>query len=60
MTSDLDVIFDLPHDVLTKYDNYEGNGQSQLLQEVKNVLKERYPNARRWSGDCNRIYIIYS
>lgn len=42
-TSDLDIIFDLPKSVYTKYDNYSDNGQSKLLQEVKTVLKERYP-----------------
>ncbi|MFQ7309942.1 MAG: nucleotide-binding domain-containing protein [Mediterraneibacter sp.] len=59
MTSDLDVIFDLPHDVLTKYDNYEGNGQSQLLQEVKNVLKERYPKSTM-RGDGQVIVIEFT
>lgn len=41
--SDLDILFDLPNDEYLRFNNYEGNGQSQLLQEVKNVLKERYP-----------------
>ena len=40
-TSDLDILFDLPKEVYTKYENYESNGQSALLQEVKNVLLER-------------------
>ena len=42
-TSDLDVIFDLPVSVYEKYNVYESNGQSALLQDVKEVLKERYP-----------------
>ncbi|MDR1008087.1 MAG: hypothetical protein LBL65_05945 [Campylobacteraceae bacterium] len=42
-TSDLDVIFDLPISMYSKYNAYESNGQSALLQEVKEVLKERYP-----------------
>jgi len=42
-TSDLDVIFDLPTSVYSKYNAYESNGQSALLQDVKEVLKERYP-----------------
>lgn len=42
--SDLDIIFDLPISVYNKYDAYEGNGQSALLQDVKKVLQERYPN----------------
>jgi hypothetical protein len=43
-TSDLDVIFDLPTSVYSQYNNCSGNGQSALLQEVKEVLQERYPN----------------
>ena len=42
--SDLDLLYVLPKDVYTRFDNYEDNGQSQLLQEIKNVLKEKYPN----------------
>lgn len=41
--SDVDVIYDLPQEVYERFDGYEGNGQSALLQDVKDVLKERYP-----------------
>jgi len=41
-TSDVDIIFNLPREVYEKYDSYETNGQSALLQDVKEVLKERY------------------
>lgn len=41
--SDIDIIFDLPEDVYSRINDNEGNKQSQLLQEVKNVLLERYP-----------------
>ena len=43
-TSDLDILFNLPKDVYKRINDNEGNKQSQLLQEVKNVLKEKYPN----------------
>jgi len=43
-TSDVDLIFDLPQETYNKFNAYESNGQSALLQEVKNYLKERYPN----------------
>ena len=46
--SDLDILFDLPESVYKKYDDYEGNGQSALLQDVKKVLKEKYPNKNIW------------
>ena len=37
-SSDLDILFDLPSDTYKKFDAYESNGQSALLQEVKKVL----------------------
>lgn len=43
-TSDVDIIFQLPNSVFQKYDSYESNGQSALLQEIKTILQERYPN----------------
>lgn len=42
-SSDLDLLFDMPSEVYRTYDNYKDNGQSKLLQDVKKVLKERYP-----------------
>ena len=42
--SDFDYIFTLPSEVYRRFDNYEGNGQSALLQEIKNELLKRYPN----------------
>ena len=41
-TSDVDMIFRLPLDVYKKYDNYSSNGQSALLQEVRNSVKKTY------------------
>ena len=40
-TSDYDVLYILPNEVLKRFNKYEGNGQSALLQEVKNIIKER-------------------
>ena len=42
-SSDLDLIFDLPNETYKKFDNYTGNGQSALLQEVKDHLKKGIP-----------------
>lgn len=58
-TSDLDILFDLPKEIYTKYDNYESNGQSALLQEVKNVLLERYPNTKM-KGDGQVVVISFT
>lgn len=42
-TSDIDMLFQLPYDVYTRYHNYSGNGQSALLQEVKRAVQKTYP-----------------
>ena len=36
--SDIDIAFRLPYDIYAKYDAYQSNGQSALLQAVKNSL----------------------
>lgn len=40
--SDIDMLFRLPYGVYEQYENYEGNGQSALLQAVKNSLQKTY------------------
>ncbi|NLE05111.1 MAG: nucleotidyltransferase, partial [Crenarchaeota archaeon] len=40
--SDLDMIFELPYEVYTQYNNYTGNGQSALLQQVRNSMQKTY------------------
>lgn len=40
--SDLDMIFQLPYSVYKKYNDYIGNGQSALLQEVKRSIEKTY------------------
>lgn len=37
--SDIDIIYELPDEVFKRFDDNEGNSQSHLLQEVKDVLK---------------------
>ena len=44
--SDLDMIFQLPWSEYLKYDKYIGNGQSALLQAVRQSLGKTYPNSR--------------
>lgn len=41
--SDLDVAFTLPNSVYHQYDKHAGNGQSALLQAVKNSIANTYP-----------------
>jgi hypothetical protein len=57
--SDLDIIFDLPVDLYSRYNAYESNGQSALLQEVKNVLLERYPRTSI-KGDGQVVVIEFN
>ena len=41
-TSDVDMIFQLPFAVYKQYDDYNGNGQSALLQAVRTSVKKTY------------------
>ena len=41
--SDLDMIFELPSLLLLQYNAHIGNGQSALLQRVKNCIRKTYP-----------------
>ena len=47
---DVDVIFKMPEEEFDKYDNYEGNGQSALLQKIKDILKNRYTTTDKIKG----------
>lgn len=42
-TSDIDILVELPRDVYNQYDAHKGNGQSRLLQAVKNAILETLP-----------------
>ena len=57
--SDFDYIFSLPSEVYRRFDSYEGNGQSALLQEIKNELLKRYPNTKI-KGDGQVVVIDFS
>ncbi|WP_336883051.1 SMODS domain-containing nucleotidyltransferase [Rhodococcus globerulus] len=41
---DVDIIFKMPPPMLGQYHRHSGNGQSALLQVVKNVLLTRFPS----------------
>jgi hypothetical protein len=41
-TQDVDVLFKIPEETFKKFDQYESNGQSALLQEIRNILNEKY------------------
>lgn len=44
-TSDIDVLMELPRDMYNQYDAHKGNGQSRLLQTVKNAILETFPHS---------------
>ncbi len=39
---DVDILFKIPKDVFDRFDAYESNGQSALLQEIRTTLQEKY------------------
>ena len=57
--SDVDMIFELPGHVYSKFNAYESNGQSALLQEIKDVIKERYPKTKI-KGDGQVVAVKFS
>lgn len=58
-TSDIDVVVELPWSVFSKYDSYTWNGQSVLLQDVKNTLKKTY-NTSDVSADGQVVVINFT
>lgn len=56
--SDLDILFTLPYAIYEKYNNYETNGQSALLQSVKRSLQTTY-STTDISGDGQVIVIKF-
>jgi hypothetical protein len=57
--SDLDMIFVLPPVLLSQYTNYIGNGQSALLQRVRNSLLKTYPRTSI-GGDGQVVVVSFS
>jgi len=44
-TSDIDILLELPENEYSRYDMAKGNGQSRLLQAVKEAITSSYPNS---------------
>jgi hypothetical protein len=42
LTSDVDMVMELPYEVYKQYDAWQGNGQSGLLQSVRAAIKKTY------------------
>jgi hypothetical protein len=57
---DVDILFQLPNEEYQRYKAYQGNGPSQLLQDVKGVLQARYSTTDRMRGDGHVVVIPFS
>lgn len=59
-TSDLDILFALPESVYERFDAYQSNGQSALIQEIKEVIQKEYPTSTNISGDGQVVEIAFT
>lgn len=57
--SDIDMIFEMPLSTYYIYDGYNGNGQSALLQAVKNAIAMTYPSTIL-KGDGQIVQVQFS
>jgi hypothetical protein len=44
---DVDVLFKIPKETFDKFNNYDSNGQSALLQEIRSILKDTYTTTKK-------------
>ena len=58
-TSDLDLLYELPHSEYSRFNSYKDNGQSALLQAVKEVLLSRWPKTNV-KGDGQAVVISFT
>ena len=56
--SDLDMVFELPSQLYFQYDGYTGNGQSALLQQVKNSIQKTY-SSTNIGGDGQVVVVQF-
>jgi hypothetical protein len=56
--SDIDMLMRLPYEYYKTYDEYEGNGQSALLQAVKSSLQKTY-STTRLKGDGQVVVLAF-
>lgn len=57
--SDYDVLYRLPQDVFKRISSHQGNGQSDLLQEIRDQILETY-STTSVSGDGQVVVIEFS
>jgi len=57
--SDIDMLFEMPLSSYNTYNNYNGNGQSALLQAVKNSISKTYPSTSL-KGDGQIVLVKFT
>jgi hypothetical protein len=57
--SDIDMVFEMPWSIYNKYNEYKVNGQSALLQAVKNSIVKTYPSTEL-KGDGQIVLVRFS
>lgn len=58
-TSDVDMLFQLPATVYSQHNAYVSNGQSALLQAVRNAIRKTYP-ATEIGGDGQVVVVSFT
>lgn len=58
-TSDIDIIVKLPYSTYSKFNGYITNGQSALLQEVRDVIKKTY-STTHLRGDGQVVVLSFT
>lgn len=59
-SQDVDVIFKISQETFDKFDAYGSNGQSALLQEIRDILKEKYTTTDKISGWGKVVLVKFS
>jgi predicted nucleotidyltransferase len=59
LVSDIDILVKLPYSTYDQFDNYFGNGQSALLQELKTVIQKTYSTSHV-RGDGQVVVVKFS
>lgn len=57
--SDIDMLMILPYDTYVRYNAYQSNGQSKLLQDVKTAIKGHYSSTKN-KGDGQVVDVWFS
>lgn len=57
---DVDVLFIMPPDKFKQYADNESNGQSQLLQDIKKILSEKYTTTDKIKGWGKVVLVQFS